>query len=581
VVVVEASPELNEVFLKHVLANAVKYGGKANPKAVLGKILSEMPELRSKAKEVLSVVLGLVEEVNKMPLEVQKAKLSEIAPEMMKEREKREERELPPLPNVEKYEKVVMRLAPYPSGPLHIGNARMAILNDEYVKKYDGELLLVFDDTIGGGEKFVVGEAYELIREGLRWLGVKWHREFYKSDRIPIFYKYCEDLIRRGYAYVCTCEREEWRRKFKEKGKACPHRETSVEENLEKWDEMLSGVYGEGEAVVRLKTGMDQPDPAIRDHVIMRISERVHPRVGSRYRVWPLLEFSWAIDDHLLGVTHILRGKDLFKEDVIERFVWKIYGWPEVEFIHYGMIIFKGLKLSKTEARKKIEEGVYMGWSDPRTWSLQSLQKRGIQPKALRESMLSLGLSMIDVEYSPEMLYAINRRIVDPEANRYFFVEKPVELVIEGVTVDTLTAHPPLHPDFPERGRRIVKVRVEEGKVRVYIDRDDAKRLEENSMVRLKDLLNFRVQRSSPPLGVFHSLDVSEARGRKAPIIHWVPVDGCLPITVIKPDGEAVKGLGEPECGNLSEGQLVQFERYGFCRVDEVTPEIKVFFAHE
>ena len=152
----EASPELNEVFLKHVLANAVKYGGKANPKAVLGKILSEMPELRSKAKEVLSVVLGLVEEVNKMPLEVQKAKLSEIAPEMMKEREKREERELPPLPNVEKYEKVVMRLAPYPSGPLHIGNARMAILNDEYVKKYDGELLLVFDDTIGGGEKFSI-----------------------------------------------------------------------------------------------------------------------------------------------------------------------------------------------------------------------------------------------------------------------------------------------------------------------------------------------------------------------------------------------------------------------------------------
>lgn len=574
--------ELRKMLLRHVLANAVKYGGRADAKAVMGKVLSEMPELKQRAKEVFKAVAEIVEEVNAMSLDAQKRKLEELSPEVPKESRAEEKRKLPPLPNVEKYGKVVMRLAPYPSGPLHIGNARMAILNDEYVKCYGGELLLVFDDTIGGGEKRVVPEAYDLIVEGLQWLGVKWHREFYKSDRVQIFYDYCEDLIKKGHAYVCTCEREEWREKFKEKMRACPHRDSPVEENLEKWEGMLEGTYGEGGAVVRLKTGMDLPDPALRDHVIMRISEREHPRVGSKYRVWPLLEFSWAIDDHLLGVTHILRGKDLVKEDAIERFVWRIYGWPEVEFIHYGILTFKGLKLSKTEARRNIERGVYMGWSDPRTWSLQSLQRRGIKPEALRESILSLGLSMIDVEYSPENLYAVNRRIVDPEADRYFFVEKPVKLVVDDVPSSRLVAHPPLHPDFPERGARTIEVNAKNGRIEVYIDERDAVKMSEGGVFRLKDLLNFEVKGKGGGgvVGVFHSLSVDEARARKAPIIHWVPSEGCLRVKVVKPDGEVVEGLGEPDCRRLTKDKIVQFERYGFCRVDSVEPEIVLFFAH-
>ncbi|MBS7287942.1 MAG: glutamate--tRNA ligase [Candidatus Freyarchaeota archaeon] len=574
--------ELRKTLLRHVLANAVKYGGKADAKAVMGKVLSELPELRQRVREVLRAVEEVVEEVNAMPLDAQKRKLEELSPEIPKESKAKEERKLPPLPNVEKYGKVVMRLAPYPSGPLHIGNARMAILNDEYVKRYGGELILVFDDTIGGGEKRVVPEAYDLIVEGLQWLGVEWHREFYKSDRVQIFYDYCEDLIRKMHAYVCTCERREWREKFKEKMKACPHRDSPVEENLERWEGMLEGVYGEGEAVVRLKTGMDLPDPALRDHVIMRISEREHPRVGSKYRVWPLLEFSWAIDDHLLGVTHILRGKDLVKEDAIERFVWRIYGWPEVEFIHYGILTFKGLKLSKTEARRNIERGVYMGWSDPRTWSLQSLQRRGIKPEALRESILSLGLSMIDVEYSPENLYAVNRRIVDPEADRYFFVENPVKLAVDDVPVSRLAARPPFHPDFPERGARTIEVNAKNGRIEVYVDERDAVRMSKGCVFRLKDLLNFEVKGEGEGgvVGVFHSLSVDDARARRAPIIHWVPSEGCLRVKVVKPDGEVVEGLGEPDCRRLAKDKIVQFERYGFCRVDSMEPEIILFFAH-
>jgi len=575
------SENVEKLILKYALANAVKYGGKANPKAVMGKIMAENPELRSRAKDISALVQRIVDEVGGFTLDQQRERLLEIAPELLEE-EKREEaaRELPPLPKADLCERVVMRLAPYPSGPLHIGNSRMVILNDEYVKRYNGKLILVFDDTIGSEEKRIVPEAYDLIREGLEWLGVEWHQEVYKSDRIPTFYRYCEQLIAEGEAYVCTCEAAEWREKFKKTGRPCPHRGLSVEENLDNWRRMLDGEYGEGQAVVRLKTGMDYPDPAVRDHIIMRISEREHPRVGSKYRVWPLLEFSWAIDDHLLGVTHVLRGKDLMKEDVVERLIWSKLKWPSVEFIHYGIISFKGLKLSKSKAREMIEKGVYLGWDDPRTWSLQSLRRRGIKPRAIRRAMLDLGLSMIDIEYSPEILYAINRKIVDPVADRYFFVESPVEFTIKKVPGEALQAEPLIHPDFPERGRRKIPVSVRDGTARVLVSSQDQERMGVGGVVRLKDLVNVTITGVNPLEAEFHSSAIEEARRLSAKIIHWVPSEGCVPIRVFKPDGATVEGLGEPSCSRLREGQLVQFERYGFCRIDSVKPSILAFYTH-
>ncbi|MFH8132449.1 MAG: glutamate--tRNA ligase family protein, partial [Candidatus Aenigmatarchaeota archaeon] len=142
----------NEI-LKHCLINAVKYGGKAKVDAVLGKILAEKPELKDRRKELVEKIKKIVKEVNSLSLEEQKKKLEELGVEI--EKPKVEKKELPPLPNAE-VGKVVMRLAPYPSGPLHIGNARMVILNDEYVKRYKGKLFLVIDDTIGSEEKFVL-----------------------------------------------------------------------------------------------------------------------------------------------------------------------------------------------------------------------------------------------------------------------------------------------------------------------------------------------------------------------------------------------------------------------------------------
>src|SRR5439155_154476 len=198
-------------------------------------------------------------------------------------------------------------------GLLLIGNARAFVLNDAYAKKYHGKLLLVFDDTIGSEDKPLLPEAFDQVREGLDWAGVEFHEVLYKSDRIPLHYEWAEKLLSTGEAYVCECDAETLR-KNREAMKACVHRIQSVDETIAMWKAMLAGEYAEGEAVVRLKTDMADPNPAFRDRVLFRIAERDHPRVGDRYRVWPMLEFSWAVDDALLGVTQVLRGKDLVME---------------------------------------------------------------------------------------------------------------------------------------------------------------------------------------------------------------------------------------------------------------------------
>src|SRR5207237_8454083 len=157
------------------LQNAVHDGGKADAKAVLGRMLAEDPSLRTKAREAAALVERVVAEVNRSSLDEQRAQLELLAPELLERTAVAQgPKELPPLPNAVDG-KVVLRLAPYPSGPLHIGNARAFVLNDAYAKRYHGKLLLVFDDTIGSEDKPLLPEASDQVREGLDWAGAEFH----------------------------------------------------------------------------------------------------------------------------------------------------------------------------------------------------------------------------------------------------------------------------------------------------------------------------------------------------------------------------------------------------------------------
>lgn len=565
--------EIREILWLSGLKNAVKFDGKPNKKAIMGKLMASKPDLRSQAKSIIPILDCIISEILKLSFKKQKEKLLELDPHALDKKEKTEEEKvLPELPNLSEFDKVIMRLAPYPSGALHIGNARMIVLNDEYVKRYNGDLILFYDDTIGSPKslrdspkaKYVLPEAYDLIKEGLEWLGVKYNKIYYKSDRLEIFYEYCENLIKDNIAYVCFCSADEFREKYKKSKKDCPHRNQSIEKNLELWKAMLNKEYHEGKAVVRLKTGMDQKDPALRDQIIMRISEAEHPRVGNKYTVWPMLEYSWAIDDYLIGATHILRGSDLVKEGIIEEFIWDHFGWKKAELLYYGRLNFADMKLSKTESRNNIQDGIYEGWEDPRTWSLQSLKKRGIRPEALRETLLELGMSQSGITFSVNWLYSKNQDIIDEISNRYFYVEDPVSITVDNIPENIYIAEPLLHPSEPKKGKRKINCISKNNQLNLLIALSDGKNLDKNQMVRLKDLMNIEIKSVDLNNKKISASYQSKALDRDFPIIQWVPKDENISVSILKPDGTMSKGNGEINLLKIPMNQTIQFERYGF-----------------
>ncbi|MDY6789065.1 MAG: glutamate--tRNA ligase [Candidatus Nanohaloarchaea archaeon] len=550
---------------KYALKNALEFG-EAQKDAVIGKVFADKPELKESAGEVVSKAEEVIGEVNSLSEE----ELKEEKQKFEYEEEEKDEEGLPELPAVE--ESVTMRIAPFPSGMLHIGNARMAVLNDEYVERYGGKLYLVIDDTAGSEEKKPLEEAYKQIPKDLEWLGVEFDEIIYKSDRLELFYEHGERFLEEGWAYVCNCDAETLRDNRKE-GRSCEHRDRSPEENLEEWNKMQAGEYSQGDAVVRLKTDMEHKNPAFRDRVLFRISDLDHPRVGDRYDVWPMLEFSWAVDDHELGMTHIIRGKDLVMETKMERFMWDLLDWPEPEILHHGLLNLQGVKLSTSESRRKIDSGEYHGWEDPRTWSLISLRKRGFQPEAIRNFVLSFGMSDNTVSVSVDNLYTENRKIMDEMADRYFFVDNPRRLEIEGVE-RTHVAEADLHPEFPDRGSRNLEVPAENGVAEVIIDESD---YEQGKELRLKDLFNIKITDQGVEK-VNESLDY--ALDRDLDIVQWLPAHDNMECKIMMPDGSEKSGLVESNIEDVD--QVVQFIRFGFCRVDSLEPCDSTFcyFTH-
>ena len=188
----------------------------------------------------------------------------------MKEKKPVEEKGLVDLPDVKG--KVVLRFAPNPSGPLHIGHARAAVLNKEYVKRYGGKLILRVEDT---DPRRVDPNAYQMMEEDLKWLDVEWAEKYVQSDRIEIYYEYAEKLLKMGEAYMCTCEGGDFK-KLKDESKPCPCRELPVDHSMKLWKQM--DTMDEGEAVLRVKTDIQHKNPAISDWVAMRVVQAEHPR---------------------------------------------------------------------------------------------------------------------------------------------------------------------------------------------------------------------------------------------------------------------------------------------------------------
>jgi len=541
---------MKDLILKYALKNALDYNGKANFQAVLGKILNEKPELRRNIKDLAKEINEVIKKVNSMKSDDIKKDISKYE---FEEKPKVEEYKLPALQNING--KVITRIAPYPSGPLHIGNARPAILNDEYAKMYKGKMFLVIDDTIGSQEKPILKEAYKLIPESLKWLNVKFSKIYYKSSRLKIYYKYAEELIKLDKAYVCFCSSETLRHN-RAKGIECEHRNLSIKENLANWKKMFK--MKEGKAVLRIKTSLQNSNPAFRDRVIFRISNREHPKVGKKYRVWPLLDFSWAIDDYLLNITHIIRGKELMIESEMEKYIWNIFGWSHREIIHTGLLQISGIKLSKSKSSEEVLSGKYFGWDDPRTFSLQSLKRRGLKAEAIRKFCLGFGLTQSEIMAPIESLYAENKKLIDKETRRYFAIFNPKKIKIKNAPKLKIKA--PLHPDH-NYGYRVFNTKDE-----FYIQ----DKIENNKYYRFMHLFNFKDNKF-----ISQELD----KDLDAKFIHWLPVDeNLIRIKVLMDDGKWLNGLGEKDLRKIKVNQVVQFERQFFARLDKKTKNELIFW---
>jgi glutamyl-tRNA synthetase len=577
--------ELREFAKKIALLNAVRHDGKAEVGPVVGTILGEKPQFRTRVKEVSAFINDVVQEVNSLPIAEQKQIIEEKWPEALLKQKTDGEKRLSPLPNASKYAQVVTRYAPNPDCVLHLGSARAIILCYEYAQMYDGKFILRFEDTDPKVKRPVL-EFYDIIREDLAWLECKPDEEYIQSDRIPIYYEYAEKLLKDGNAYVCTCQPERFRKRVLA-NKPCDCRGLSLEEHLVRWRRMLEGEYKEGEAVVRVKTDLVHPNPAVRDWPALRVIDSQkypHPRVGSKYRVWPLYNLASGVDDHVMGITHIIRGKEHLTNQVRQEFMYKYLGWKYPETIHYGRLKITGATLSKSKIVQGMKEGLYKDWDDPRLATFAALRRRGIMPEAIKKMIIDVGPKASDVTLSWENLNAYNRRVIDPIANRYFFVDIPIELTIKRIP-KTFRVKLHLHPEHPERGFRQYTIEPQggDGVAAFWASKKDVNPSNIGCTIRLMDLFNIRIEKANVYTGEasFASESYEDARIAKAQLIHWIPVGGDMPCQVVMPDATTLEGVAESNCKRLKPNDIIQFERFGFVRIDKVNKKLIAYYAQK
>ncbi|MBT05271.1 MAG: glutamate--tRNA ligase [Euryarchaeota archaeon] len=551
--------------------NAIEYEGKANPGSVIGRIMGMNTDLRQYGKLISPLISKAVAEANSLAqsegIEHLIAVLEDEAPHLLEKREKKERRTgLPELANAENG-KVVLRFAPNPNGPLSFGHARGIVINGTYAKQFNGELILRFDDTDTSVKPPLI-EAYKDIPNEAEWLlGFKPHRIIIASDRIENYYSYAKQMLEKGFGYVCTCSADEFRQ-LRIDMKECKCRVQNETINLELWNKMLDGTFKPGDAVVRVKTGMDLKNPALRDWPALRIQDtekNPHPRkeIGSKYRVWPLLDFQSAVEDYLQGVTHIIRGKDLMDSTRKQTLLYQHFGWKYPETMYWGRVkVHEWGGFSTSQMRKDIEAGMFEGWDDPRLPTISALKKRGISAEALRRFWIELGVTQKDISVPLATLYSHNTKQIDDTAPRISFVRNPIAVELVGNHAKLISL--PVHPNVESMGERKVSI----SSSKIYIEGSDF----EKKNIRLKEFADFDLDGNRANY-------VSAERTDKRPIVHWISEENKIEATLIYPDGgdlNRINGLIETNAYDV--GSIVQLERIGYgIIIDKST----ILFTHE
>lgn len=330
------------------------------------------------------------------------------------------------------------RFSPEPSGYLHLGCAKAALLNLEVADRYGGLFDLRFDDTNPSTEN---EEYIKAIREDLDWLGIRpTGKVFYASDFFDQCYEFALKLIREGKAYVCDLsadETKEYRGTLTEVGRNSPYRDRSVEENLDLFKRMKNGEFPDGSRVLRAKIDMSSPNLSMRDPVIYRISHTPHQRQGDKWCIYPLYDFAHPIQDALEGVSHSIchlkfsNHRPLY-EWVISNFGFS--GFPTQR--EYALINMTYSVIKKKQVRRLVESGLFEGWDDPRLPSIRGLRRRGYTPSSIVEFLRRTGVSRTDSLIELEMLESCVREELNVCADRRIAVLHPLKVVITNYPED-------------------------------------------------------------------------------------------------------------------------------------------------
>ena len=371
--------------------------------------------------------------------------------------------------------RVHTRFPPEPNGYLHIGHAKSIVLNFGVAGEFGGLCNLRFDDTNPAREDV---EFVDAIQEDVRWLGFDWDdRIFYASDYFPEMYAYAEQLIRDGKAYVDSLtadEIREYRGTLTEAGRNSPHRDRSVDENLDLFRRMRNNEFADGAHVLRAKIDMASPNMNMRDPTLYRIRRAPHHRTGDDWCIYPTYDYAHPISDAIEGITHSLCTLEF--EDHRPLYDWVVANIrAQADFrsrpqqIEFARLNLNYTVMSKRKLLALVEQRLVAGWDDPRMPTIAGLRRRGYTPEALRDFCARIGVAKKENVIDVALLEAVVREDLNRRAQRGFAVLRPLKVVIdnypEGQVEDVTATN---NPEDASAGTRPVLFSRE-----LYIERED------------------------------------------------------------------------------------------------------------
>jgi len=505
---------------------------------------------------------------------------------------------------------VVTRFPPEPNGFLHIGHAKSICLNFGVAQEYGGKTYLRFDDTNPSKES---EEYVEAIKADVAWLGFEWIALTHASDYFEELFKFACDLIRDGNAYVCSLSAEDIRATrgtLTEPGTNSPFRDRSVAENMDLFNRMRSGEFGDGEHVLRAKIDMSSPNINMRDPVLYRVRHVSHQRTGDSWCIYPMYDFTHCICDALEGISHSLCTLEFADHRPLYDWVLEHsnvnYHPPQIEFSRLGL---EYTVMSKRLLNRLVEESRVEGWDDPRMPTIAGLRRRGVTPAAIRDFCQRVGVTKQFNTIEMNLLEFCIRRDLEQTAPRGMGVLDPLKVTLTNWEADTVLEPPlsgPWHAQNEALGHRELPFSGE-----LYIEREDFthepppkyKRLAPGQMVRLRYAFIIRCDEVIEENGEVVELKCtyfpdsrsgSDNSGLKPNgVVHWVCADRGVPVEVRRyarlfgvPNPQAdsfledlnadslqiTKGVVEPAIITHDAARF-QFERQGYFCQDEVLNE--------